>query len=426
MWADRSSKFSHWFLALLLASEGSSAIAFAITAPILIGMAGLGVEVGTWYVYNRRLQNAADVASIAAAVEVAYATDGTNNQSLASSIVPVEVARNGIPTAKLDSLTVNVPPTTGSHVGDNGAVEVILSQKFARNFSSLFSSDVVTERVRAVAMTASDGNFCVLALHKSAADSVYFQGSSYTNLGCGVASNSNSASSISAQGASQAYVTLARTTGGISNSGGLHANATRTHANSVKDPYSNLSVPTHTGPCLDGNVSPNQTKQLSPGFYCNGMNIKGTVTLSAGVYIIAGSDFKINSGAKVTGNGVTIILTNTNGGSFAQADFNGNATIQLIAPTSGPWAGVLFYQDRNAPVSIGNVNKINGDSNSKFKGVMYFPSTSVQMSGNATIVDSCLHVVAQTVTFIGNFTLPTACDDPSLKKISAVQVALVE
>ena len=180
------------------------------------------------------------------------------------------------------ALTVNVPPKTGSHVGDNGAVEVILSQKYARNFSALFSSDVVTERVRAVATTALDGNFCVLALHKSAANSIYFQGSSYTNLGCGIASNSNSASSISAKGSSQAYVTLARTTGGISNSGGLHANATRTHANSVKDPYSNLSVPTPTGPCLDGNVKPNQTKQLSPGFYCNGMNIKGTVTLSAG------------------------------------------------------------------------------------------------------------------------------------------------
>ena len=44
------------------------------------------------------------------------------------------------------------------------------------------------------------------------------------------------------------------------------------------------------------------------------MNIKGTATLSAGVYIVAGGDFKVNSGAKVTGDGVTIILTNTNGG----------------------------------------------------------------------------------------------------------------
>jgi len=156
------------------------------------------------------------------------------------------------------------------------------------------------------------------------------------------------------------------------------------------------------------------------------MNLKGTVTLSAGVYIVAGSDFKVNSGAKVTGNGVTIILTNTNGGYFAQADLNGNATIQLSAPTSGPWAGVLFYQDRRAPISITNTNNINGDASSKFKGVMYFPSQSVQMSGNATIVDSCLQVIAQTVTFTGNFTLPTACADPTLKKITGVQVSLVE
>ena len=48
----RSIKFSHWLMAFLLASEGISAITFAITAPILIGFAGLGVEVGTWYVYN--------------------------------------------------------------------------------------------------------------------------------------------------------------------------------------------------------------------------------------------------------------------------------------------------------------------------------------------------------------------------------------
>ena len=421
-----SSKFSHWLMAFLLANEGVSAIAFAITAPILIGMAGLGVEVGTWYVYNRRLQNAADVASIAAAVEVAYATDGTQNKSLANSIVPVEVARNGISTAKLDTLTVNVPPTTGSHVGDNGAVEVILSQKYARNFSALFSSDMVTERVRAVATTALDGNFCVLALHKSADNSIWFQGSSYTNLGCGIASNSNNASSISANGSSQAFVTLARASGGISNSGGLHAGATRTYANPVKDPYANLSVPTPSGPCLDGKVSPSQTKALSPGFYCNGIDIKGTATLAAGVYIVAGGDFKVNSGAKVTGDGVTIILTNTNGGTYATADLNGNATIKLTAPTSGPWAGVLFYQDRNAPISITSTNKINGDASSKFKGVMYFPSESVQLSGNATIVDSCLQVVGQTVTFIGNFTLPDACTDPSFKKISAVQVALVE
>src|SRR4029079_995086 len=179
MLADRCSKFSRWFIAFLLASEGSSAIAFAITAPILIGMAGLGVEVGTWYVYNRRLQNSAYVASISTALQVACATDVTKSQSLANSIVPVEVARNGIPTATLAAWTVNVPPKTGLHVADSGGVEVILTEKYPRSCSGTLLKDVVTENVRAVATSVNDGNFCVLALHKSAADSVYFQGSSY-------------------------------------------------------------------------------------------------------------------------------------------------------------------------------------------------------------------------------------------------------
>jgi Flp pilus assembly protein TadG len=429
----RCSKFSHWVMAFLLASEGVSAIAFALTAPILIGMVGLGVEVGTWYVYNRRLQNAADLASLAAAVEVAYATDGTKNQALASSIVPIEVARNGIPTATLAALTVNVPPKTGSHVGDNGAVEVILTQTYARSFSALFSKDVVTERVRAVANTVNNGNFCVLALNKSVANAIWFQGSSYSNLGCGIASNSNSASSISANGSSQAYVTTARTTGGISNSGGLHATSMRTHVNSVLDPYSKLSVPTTSGLTCITQAQVNTklsspTHQLDPGFYCGGLSIGSnkTAILKPGVYIIAGGNFDINANANVTGNGVTIILTNTNGGPYAQVTMNGTATIQLTAQTSGPWANVLFYQDRNAPLSINSPNKINGNSNSKFRGVMYFPSTSIQLDGNATMVDSCLQVVAQTVTFIGNFTLPTACADPTFKKISGVQVSLVE
>jgi hypothetical protein len=145
------------------------------------------------------------------------------------------------------------------------------------------------------------------------------------------------------------------------------------------------------------------------------------------VYIVASkTGFTVNAGATLTGDGVTIILTSTNGVDYAQANLNGNATIKLTAPTSGQWAGVLFYQDRNAPVSINNQNNIAGDAKSQFKGVIYFPSQSVSMSGNATIVDSCLQVVAQTVTFTGNFTLPTACTDPSFKQISGVQVALVE
>jgi hypothetical protein len=180
------------------------------------------------------------------------------------------------------------------------------------------------------------------------------------------------------------------------------------------------------------------------------MKIQGKALLKPGIYIVAANDFQVNSGAEVsikndplgtlssltdgrppypTPGGVTIILTNKPGGvSFAKLQINGGARINLVAPTSGPWAGILFYQDRNAPVSISSsdTNLVNGDSGSSYQGVMYFPSRSVNLTGDATFPTGCLQIISQTVTFNGNVTLTNTCTDPSFKKISGVQVSLVE
>jgi Flp pilus assembly protein TadG len=50
--------------------RGSVAILAAIVFPALIGGMGLGAEIGTWYVAERKLQHAADVAAYAAAVRL--------------------------------------------------------------------------------------------------------------------------------------------------------------------------------------------------------------------------------------------------------------------------------------------------------------------------------------------------------------------
>src|SRR5215469_16632822 len=43
------------------------AVMFALSAPVLLGGIGLGVEMGNWYFNQREEQNAADAAAIAAA-----------------------------------------------------------------------------------------------------------------------------------------------------------------------------------------------------------------------------------------------------------------------------------------------------------------------------------------------------------------------
>ena len=51
--------------------RGAVAVAVAVLLPVLIGFAGLGVEVGWWFWIQRQNQSAADAAAISAALEYA-------------------------------------------------------------------------------------------------------------------------------------------------------------------------------------------------------------------------------------------------------------------------------------------------------------------------------------------------------------------
>ncbi len=66
-------------------------------------------------------------------------------------------------------------------------------------------------------------------------------------------------------------------------------------------------------------------------------------------------------------------------GGEATVDFNGKATLNLTAPTSGTLAGVLIYQGRRS-VNTNNVSKINGDAASKLQGAIYFPNQGVDFA----------------------------------------------
>src|SRR5262249_61391054 len=87
--------------------------------------------------------------------------------------------------------------------------------------------------------------------------------------------------------------------------------------------------------------APKNGPALSPGVYCNGLGItaNANVTLSPGTYIIDRGSFSVAGGATVSGNGVTIVLTDSGGTTPAVVSINGGATVNLSAPTSGATAG---------------------------------------------------------------------------------------
>ena len=117
------------------------------------------------------------------------------------------------------------------------------------------------------------------------------------------------------------------------------------------------------------------------------------------------------SGGSVTGTGVTFVLTSSTGktNSFATVTINGNASVNVTAPTSGAFSGVVMFADPN-PKNTGTL-KLNGNANTYFGGAIVAPSQAVQFAGTGVSGNgqNCTQIVADTVTFIGNSTIGSGC-----------------
>ena len=94
----------------------------------------------------------------------------------------------------------------------------------------------------------------------------------------------------------------------------------------------------------------------------------------------------------MSGTGVTIYLQN--GG----VNMTGGATVNLSAPTSGTYQGILFYQAR------GNITEstLVGGTTQLMNGVLYFPSARLNYTGGSTVNATATTIVADTLNMVGN------------------------
>src|SRR2546428_10073911 len=105
--------------------SGNYAVLTALTAPVLLGIAGLGTEVGVWSVKHQTMQSAADSGAVSAAV--AYYIQG-NNSNLSVQANAVASPYGFVNGSNGVTVTVNQPPKSGTHTTTAGAVEVIITQ----------------------------------------------------------------------------------------------------------------------------------------------------------------------------------------------------------------------------------------------------------------------------------------------------------
>lgn len=403
----------------------------AVMMPAILGFSALGVDASLWYLMRREIQTVADNAAIAGAYMAA--ANATEQEILAAAAS--DAGYNDFDTSESGkNIVVNKPPLSGAYAGDPGYVEVQVTSVAVSHFIAAVLGEQITVSARAVGGPTQAGKYCIIALEETANDALNISGTADVVAECGAVSNSSSASSINIQGNATLTAGSAQAYGDIQITG----NATLTTDNPyhalaqrVSDPLGpegmNLQMPP-SGSCDHNNMRANGNTTLSPGRYCGGLTVQnGNVTLQPGTYIIDGGDLVARGTSTIIGDGVTFILTGSSSGNVGDVDFAGGTVTDLVAPGSGPYAGVLFYQDPIADSS--GTNRITGGSTMSLDGIIYFPSREILFTGGSGAVDSCMMIVARLVSFEGNGYLghdEDRCNDLNISQLTQFRIKLVE
>ncbi|MGH6838889.1 MAG: TadE/TadG family type IV pilus assembly protein [Methylocella sp.] len=399
--------------------SGAYGVTFGLMAPVFIGALALGSETGGWYSTHEKMQGAADSAAISAAVGI---NDGNTNMTLqadaAASSYGFVNGSNGT------TVSVNQPPLSGPNVVTPGAVEVIIKQPQKTLFSSLFLKSPVVVQGRSVAV-AANGIPCVIALNHSllVAGITVQLASAVLADKCNVADNSPSPFALTVDAASSITAQKINVVGGFVNILGFVTTTQGVHtgAPATVDPFAGTTVdPTFTSlPCNPNSFSPTVsstntitgTVTLSPGRYCGGILVGagGTVTLSPGTYYMDGNllsgalkgGLTVKTGGSVTGTGVTIVLT-TSGplSNLLSLDLGGlfpGGVINLTAPTSGQYAGLVLFADPGATLAV---LTLRGGTQNNLVGTIYAPfSTVLYALSSGTKTGQCTRLIADTINF---------------------------
>lgn len=394
--------------------SGAALVFTALMLPVLLGFLGLSTDVGLWYAAKRTAQTAADAAAIAGAYEVVRGSGSAGVRLAAEQ----DAARNGYDPAGGDVLTVDSPPVAGPRAGVPGAVEAVLRRTPPLFFSRLVRDEPVTVTARAVAMTAPL-DACLWAL-EPVATALEVAGAADVELGCGVYANSINAEAIDQNGAACLTAPSITVVGGYEGDC-LHPRP-RTGAPQLGDPLTYLDAPSHGGCDHAAKVKvTGGAVTLTPGVYCGGIEITGgAVTFAPGTYVLKGGVLSATGGSTVTGAGVTFYLTAGAGG-HARLSLEATA-MDLSAPTSGPYKGILFFQDRAAPESVRN--KVAGNADLRLDGLLYFPTTQLEFAGGSAAGGASTPIVARQVRFVGNSYLKA--DSAMVLPTGFIPVALVE
>jgi hypothetical protein len=374
--------------------RGQAIIVIALALVGLLALTALAIDGGNAYSERRRAQNAADTTVLDSALaKVRGQNLYTEGLARAASNSYVD----SDPTAGSTSPDVNVeiynPPISGPYTGHAEYVQAIITAEVPTYFGRVIGITKVTNKVEAVARAKPPvfspmfyGN-AIVGLSPDDCKAVVYQGNANTTVtGSGIYVNSNCESSAFFNNSSSAQLTAPclQSVGGIEYKPG----AINIPPACIITGAAPLPPPIYPNPTCSDNAE-KDGNTLSPGNYNGTFPPAGVTELESGVYCVNGN-FRLNAGDVLNGTEVIIRVS-------GDVRWNGGATINLSAPTSGPFEGLLLF------LPEGNTNEveINGNSGSTFTGTILAPSASVSINGSGGVTGLNSQVIGYTVNLSG-------------------------
>jgi hypothetical protein len=367
----------------------------------VLGLLAVVLDGGILLAERRHAQSTADAAALAAAADLFKkfrTNNGADSSGSAAASATTTATANGY-TGSNSEVTVNIPPTSGGHVGTAGYAEVIVQYNQGRFFSSLWGTGTLPIRARAVArgiwVTDSSGrpvNDVGMLLTASSGTSVTMNGGG--NSGGIVLNNGSFAVNSTGPDVFQLNGHPSITAPSfvlVSDSSQLGLGG---------NPSDFLSGPGGTAPTIQYNqpVTPIPTglsslsapstsglttqsvggSTLNPGIYNGGLSTSSDVTLNPGIYYLTGGGLTIGGNATLDGSaGVLIYITGLSSGASA-VNQAGTASLLLNPIGTGTYRGVSIFVD---PGLSGPIMNIGGTALTNVYGTVYAPSANLKLHG---------------------------------------------
>lgn len=372
--------------------NGQALILIVLAIVGMIGLTALAVDGGITYAERRRAQNAADSAALDAALAKIRGGDW-QAEGLARA------ASNGFDNnGTTNSVIINNPPQAGCdgtnsvYAGNSEYVQVLIRSTTQTYFGPVIGITETRNCVEAIARAKPStvqpmafGNAIVALKPSGTATHWMHGGPAVTTIGGGVFVNSSTNCGFTSNGTPN-LTTPNITMVAAQSCPQLTGPGVSYNAPQIPYPPTNLPNPVCSGNAVrNGNT-------LSPGTVNGNFPPSGVTVLNSGVYCVNGN-FRLNGNDTLTGNEVVIVMQS------GDVQWNGNGILNLSAPTSGPFKGLLLY----FPMSNSSEIRINGTNDQVLTGTILAPASPIVLLGTAGTNAFNSQIIGYTVEFGGTF-----------------------